>query len=296
MIKILFLFMMINLVSAYGTPQCLNPFKELFKKEWETKHDRFIIHTIPKCGVHQLQRLIHLLVPEDIQYDGIDSIATQFYYERKIVYRSHDFFSNTALNLVKDHNYKMIAIIRDPRDALISHVHYMRLFGIYPNIGKQRDIFFVRADFDSLTFDQQVKLLIEGDKDTWSYIWFYKAELGWSLSGYPLVVKYEDLLGSQGELSDKIKQHTIKKIARYIGLSLSQDSLQFVFDNLYDNQVPYAFVKPPLDGNDIMDGKIYKRASAGQWKNFLNEENKRLLKDAIGQELIQLGYEKDLDW
>ena len=116
------------------------------------------------------------------------------------------------------------------------------------------------------------------------------------MSGYPLVIKYEELVGSSGGCDDTVKINAIKRIAKHLCIHLTREHLAYVFDNLYYNKIPYAGAHVPVDGLDIMDGKVYKRASTGQWSKFLNEENKQLLKDAIGDDLIRLGYEQDLNW
>jgi hypothetical protein len=42
--------------------------------------------------------------------------------------------------------------------------------------------------------------------------------------------------------------------------------------------------------------RFYRKGIAGDWKNHLTAEDKRIFKDLAGDLLIQLGYEKNLDW
>lgn len=276
-----------------------------FNKNWTTTHDPFYAHAIPKCGVFQMRRLCHLLTSQQLRFQTINQILRKKFNEQHNVMMTCETFTPNALEILKSTPYKMIVIIRDPRDALISQVHYMRLFGMRKNSSKRRDFFSVGADFDTISLDQQITSLIQGDEHAESYIDYYKQRLGWALSGYAHIIKYEDIAGSAGnQLSDEtqqaqqdeIKLQTIRKLANYLNMNLSDDHLQYIFDNLYYNQTPYAGIKPPVDGQDIMDSQIYKRASTGQWKNFLNESHKLLLKATVGEELIQLGYESDFNW
>jgi len=40
----------------------------------------------------------------------------------------------------------------------------------------------------------------------------------------------------------------------------------------------------------------FRSGKIGGWKKAFNEENKSIFKDLAGDLLIQLGYEKDLNW
>jgi hypothetical protein len=39
-----------------------------------------------------------------------------------------------------------------------------------------------------------------------------------------------------------------------------------------------------------------RKGVAGDWKNVFTEEDKRVFKEAAGDVLVELGYEKDNDW
>ena len=43
--------------------------------------------------------------------------------------------------------------------------------------------------------------------------------------------------------------------------------------------------------------KLARKGVVGDWKNYHSSPaHKKLIKEIVGQELIQLGYEKDLEW
>ncbi len=42
--------------------------------------------------------------------------------------------------------------------------------------------------------------------------------------------------------------------------------------------------------------RFYRKGIAGDWKNHFGDEEKRIFKEAAGDMLVQLGYEKDLSW
>jgi hypothetical protein len=41
---------------------------------------------------------------------------------------------------------------------------------------------------------------------------------------------------------------------------------------------------------------FYRKGVAGDWKNHFTERDKRIFKKEAGELLIELGYERDLDW
>ncbi|HWM93178.1 MAG TPA: sulfotransferase [Thermoanaerobaculia bacterium] len=42
--------------------------------------------------------------------------------------------------------------------------------------------------------------------------------------------------------------------------------------------------------------RFYRKGVAGDWKNHFSDEDKQVFKDAAGDMLVRLGYEKDLSW
>lgn len=258
-----------------------NQFSDSFDPSWSVKHQPFVLYAIPKCGTHYIQRIIHLMTPHDIHVKRFNS--TNYITARREggVIRSFEPFSQEANKFIQMAYLKMITMVRDPRDALISHLFYMDKL---KDQGDQRDFFHIGPNFDALSIDERITTLIMGDGETPSYIDYYLQRIGWALQAKCLVVKYEDLVGND-EYAFLRKVETVQKIARYINLDLSRDHLAFIVDNMY-------LSKEPVES----DGKVYEKATSGNWRNFLNETHKQLLKDKLGNVLIQLGYEDWNDW
>lgn len=292
-IQFLFLFVFINgPFSLRGAREfdprasVPNPYISKFEESWKVAHhDRFVIHAIPKCGTHLIHTVIQLMIPYDINlFDPGLNIITDADQPNSIG-KIFGVFDPLVFNAVKESNLKVIAVIRDPRDALISHAFYMRTFAEEGPGPLQRDFFTVGPDFDSLPLEQQITSLIIGDIYADSYIDFYKNRLGWALDPYSLTVKFEDLLGEKGGGSSRVRCKMLFSIAKYLNMPLPKEHLKFVVKNM--NKAA---------SKEVHDGKIFKRASTGNWRTFLTEEHKELLKEKIGAELIVLGYEQDFNW
>ena len=49
--------------------------------------------------------------------------------------------------------------------------------------------------------------------------------------------------------------------------------------------------------NDLFGGTwSFRKGSIGSWKQYFTQEHKQAFKEVAGQLLIDLGYEKDLNW
>lgn len=265
-------------VMAYMLPSS----QSLISRE-EISHDKFIIHAIPKCGTHLIERMITLLTDKNIHTTGLSLETLKDFENRHLILRIFQGYNSSAINFLEKNDYKAIAMIRDPRDALISFVFYMRE---YKGCGQRRDFFFVSPNFDELSFDEQLTALIEGGYGMLSYLNFYGARAGWSLDPYCLRIKYEDLVGKEGGGNNELQLQAILDIAQYLNIELTDSKLQFILDNIY--------VKT---GNDVMINKnVFTRASKGNWSNFFNQKHRDMFKRAAGKLLIDLGYEKDYNW
>jgi len=252
----------------------------------EVQHAHLVLHSIPKCGTHCLERTVTLLTGKNIfhlihqPFD--DEILTHAEQTNQILRLEQPYYAKD-LHLIFRRHYKLVSIYRDPRDALISHLFYMREL---KDRGTKRDFFIVSPNFDELSFKDQLTALITGTPEMKSYLNFYKERIPWALNFYSLSVKYEDLLGAKGGKSEAIQRQAILNIANHIGMELSSQKLDYVVNNLY--------VK--ADKAAVIDGKVFARAATGNWAMFFTPEHKELFKKKMGKLLIQLGYEKDQNW
>jgi len=258
-----------------------------FIKTRQMNHDLFALHVIPKCGTHFIQRTLQLMTGQMTINRNLNlEKLTEAYNDNKIL-RTFQPYQPAFSLLLQRNEHKLISVIRDPRDALISHVFYMRNFPKDPNgDNTKRDFFTVGENFDTLSLDKQITSLIKGENGCMSYIDFYKERIGWALDPVNLAIKYEELLGTLGGGDDKIQKAKVKQIAKFIHLKLTSQELQYVLDNMYVD----------FGENEVSDGRVFERATTGNWHTFLTEKHKKSIKQKIGKEIIQLGYDKDNKW
>jgi hypothetical protein len=249
-------------------------------------YDDFMVHVIPKCGTHFMHRTLELLLDTKMLTTGTNFRGVHVGEDRGFPIRIFGPFDPLVETYMKQKHIKLVTVYRDPRDALISHLFYMRtFFKTDPNIGRQRDFFKVCANFDDLTFDEQLTALIKGTDDMMSYLDFYNTRIKWTLDSKCLGIKYEDLVGAGGGGDDKKQTMAIVKLANYINFQLTQDKLEYVLGNMYSKK------------EDIQqEEKTFVRASIGNWKTFFKPQHKKLFKQKLGKVLVKLGYEKNENW
>ncbi len=250
------------------------------QKGWAfSPHDEFLIHGTPKTGTHFIRKVIFLMTGEQVR---LGSPNPAFIHQIDQLKKNNAIimitppFESYIERFILENNYKVIAYTRDSRDALLSNVFYMRN---YPTKTKLRDYFHVGENFDDLSLEQQITSMIRGDEHSESYILIFKERVGWALNKNHLMIKYEELI------NETHRKEAVLKIADFIHLDLSKEKLDQTLQKMYQDY-----------GENSAESKTYKRSSSGNWRKFLNEEQKLLIKQLIGWEIKELGYEENDDW
>ena len=199
----------------------------------------------------------------------------------------HLIFNPIYKELLNHHNYKIIFLIRDPRDQLVSRVNY---------IYKKANFFsgLQHINFDDLLLsligsaqEKKINNILSNHiqckyKPTNEYIsninQFYNFFLPWKNQKNCLLIKFEDLVGSKGNGRKENQIETINKIANFIGIEADEAKVNKVTKKLFGGTTTFA------------------KGQIGSWKKNFNDNHKTAFKKVAGQLLIELGYEKDLNW
>lgn len=266
-----------------------NDFEMAFlKTSWQIDHDLFALHVIPKCGTHYIQRVITLMTKQDVESSQVTlQNLTEFCNNNKIL-RTFQPYDSKLASTLKSYNHKVISVVRDPRDALISHVFYMRNYPWNPNTDNtHRDFFIVGKNFNNLSLEEQIDSLIEGKNGCMSYVDYYKQRVGWALNRAHLTIKFEELLPNEGGGKDAIQLRTVKRIAKFINIKMTDAQLQYVVDNMYVKR----------EDNQLDDGRVFERGTKENWRTFLNKKQIKKIKERLNDDvIIPLGYEKNKNW
>lgn len=182
---------------------------------------------------------------------------------------SHTPYSYELEKLLIGNKYVIFYTQRDPRDVVISlqnHAH------------RYRDFYFADWFYD-LDHDGQVRQVILGTGWHNSVTHIVKEFYQWKDSPICCTINFEKLVGSRGgAYSDRDQLEELRKIANAIDLKISDKQLLKAFTETFGK------------------GETFNQCKVGRWKDYFNEENKRLFKEVLGEELIEMGYESDYDW
>ena len=169
---------------------------------------------------------------------------------------------------------KVVILLREPKDVLVSYYHFYRFVPHYNFSGTFDDFFelFKR------------RRLCHGDWFDWVWTW-------WRERNNPnfLFLKYEDL--------QKDCTQQIRKVAEFLGRDISEEFVEKIatyasFGNL--KRIRMATMKSEREGT----GQL-RKGSVGDWENFLNKDQMEyvdgLFQRKIRNKGIQLEFDKDID-
>ncbi|MFZ5809301.1 MAG: sulfotransferase domain-containing protein [Chloroflexota bacterium] len=165
-------------------------------------------------------------------------------------------------------------VLRDPRDVVVSHVHYVAemeprhaLHEYYVN--------------ELHTFEERLSASISGLEHLSLPLPNIRQRfapfLGWLQAQAVLTLRYEDLMQDRQAQLQSILEHAVRR-----GLPIKCSIAEAVekIETCINPQRSPTFRK----------GKI------GGWRESFTAEHIRLFKEISGDILIRLGYEKDMDW
>ena len=164
-------------------------------------------------------------------------------------------------------------ILRDPRDVVVSHVHYVTEMA---NRHVHHDY------YQSLgSFAERLRVSILGrpefGDDFPDIRRRFEPYTGWLDRPEVLTLRFEDLIEDRQAALSRILDH-----ARRRGFPLFVDE-RAALDLLAESIDPQR-------------SPTFRSGRTGGWRDQFDEDNKRMFKEVTGDLLIRLGYETDHDW
>jgi len=167
-----------------------------------------------------------------------------------------------------------VFVYRDPRDMIVSHVFYAT--EIYP--GHALHEYYTQK---LTTMEERINAAITGlDIDGLkmrSISGRYEAYLGWMDRPEVLCLRFEDLILHQEAAITRLLEYLERR-----GFSPKLHAEQAV-----------ALIRKAIQ--PVRSG-TFRKGQPGNWREHFTERNKQVFKDAAGDLVIRLGYEKDFSW
>lgn len=165
-------------------------------------------------------------------------------------------------------------ILRDPRDVVVSHVHYVT--EMEPAHAHHR--YYVE---ELHNFDERLRTSILGRPEAEfpfpDICQRFEPYLDWLERPEVLTLRFEDFLDERGETLGRVLEHAVQR-----GFPAPAEREQAI--------------RALAEAIDPQRSPTFRSGKAGGWRELFSEDNKRLFKDVAGDLLIRLGYEHDLDW
>lgn len=190
-------------------------------------------------------------------------------------HKAHMPYSIETEKIINSLNYKILFIIRDPRDVAISHYNWVMK---HPENPEYKYVKKLNNDYDIVSHVLNGKVFNNG---------YFLAPLrkrienvlGWLESSNTTSVKFENLIGEKGGSSKDLQIESIKKIFKYLEIQFDDDFLNYAVENIFYKK-----------------STTFNKGKIGQWKTYFSEETKKIFKENCGDLLIKLHYEADFSW
>jgi hypothetical protein len=180
---------------------------------------------------------------------------------------------------------KVIHIIRDGRDAVVSAAHHSR------NFGKARKG--VRTPGDRCAEPGELQLAgesifagnsLERMAAEWSRRVGKTVEDGPALLGESYTeVRYEDLLERPEE--------EVRRLLEFLGAGSNEEIVRRCV-----NAASFERLSGGRERGKEDSSSFFRKGVAGDWRRFFTREDRRIFKQEAGELLIEIGYETDNNW
>jgi len=180
---------------------------------------------------------------------------------------------------------RVIHIIRDGRDAVVSAAHHSRNFGkarkgTRTPGDRRADPGELRLAGESIFAGNSLKRMAA----EWSRRVGKTVEDGPALLGESYAeVRYEDLLGRP--------EDEVGRILRLLGADDGEETVRRCVE-----AASFERLSGGRERGEEDSSSFFRKGVAGDWRGFFTEEDRRIFKQEAGELLIEIGYETDNNW
>jgi hypothetical protein len=245
-----------------------------FKASYELGKAATVDHAVLEKDVSEYFKIggfHNVFVPPDALENALHVLKPGWYAA------GHMPYSTMLEQLFVQNNFRMLLIIRDPRDVIYSELKFLlntkklTLHNYYQELDPKEGIMSILRGCQQ---DSQYPQY----PDQPAFRQVILDYLPWLSKPYVFVARFEDLVGPKGGGKRESQTQQIEGIARHLNISLSPQELEYIEQNAFGGT--HTFRKGTIDA----------------WQQNLTVEQKLAVKESIGDLLIELGYEDDEAW
>ncbi len=252
----------------------------------------FYLVTLPKAGTN----FIKFIIDDILKYKNIsikvEKSQVYMFPSSPIKQRSwaHAIAIPKNISTAIKFRYKIIFLIRDLRDQLVSFAYYIKKNRSNEKAKKLQPKLYELARLpinemlremmvDSSFFEDWMRI---NEPTNLTHINdFYDLYLPWMELPFVYTTRFENIIGPEGGGTEAALIEEIINIASFLDIKLTEKDAMKI-----------AKGRSKWFGHS----ETYRTGKIGNWKNEFSDEHKKLFKDFCGQQLIDLGYENDFSW
>ncbi|MCP4362222.1 MAG: sulfotransferase domain-containing protein [Chloroflexi bacterium] len=186
----------------------------------------------------------------------------------------HAPYSLPLAELCASREIKAIAIIRDPRDVVVSHARYI----------VQTPPHFLHNFYQTLSTDEQLMTSITGLHNGHGFPQLqsiaerFAGILEWRAQDFVCFCSFEKLVGERGGGSEVEQRVEITKVLQHLELDSSPQTARAIAQNLFGGT------------------QTFRKGQIGSWKQHFTPAHKAAFKRLMDPIPIETGYVQDSDW
>lgn len=244
--------------------------------EGRKKGPKVVLNSLPKSGTHLLESLFFQLPymrhcgKKTLKIQTQDPIEPKIKVLNKLknghFLLAHMQYHDMVLDRLLYNDLKLIQLVRDPRDVLLSHLNYIE------NMDKtQKSHEYIKR---FTTREDKIKAMIEGKPHVLEPYPEVLDKFGdWLSKDQVLCIKFEDLIGPKGGGSQNRQLEAVESICDFISINVNKDKLSTISEKVYSPK-----------------SSTFNKGKIGNWKHTLNRNEKDWLNKAIQKQLLDYGY------
>lgn len=279
--------------SLYKLDRSILRLSSLYWRPLYGREKRTFVTSIPKSGTHLVERCLRLMpgmyhsgrlltARKGRHRDVQDTEPVLNRLGTGCFVMAHLPFSEERRAILDRLNYRLVLMIRDPRDLVVSQYIFL---GRSLNVRAGK----LRTHFRSIPSEhERLTTTITGIPDTTTICGLpdllpsikerFDSYLLWRDAG-AYETRYENLVGAKGGGTQEKQTEEIKGLATHLDIKLSGEQALRIGSELWSQHAG-----------------TFRKGMIGDWPNHFTKEHKKIFKEVTGDLLIRLGYESNMDW
>ncbi len=245
---------------------------------------KVLVNGSPKTGTTWMYRMICTVPGYRPAGNFKGRLAGYLTVEPGMVVHGHDWYTPELIQILAQNPLKVILMLRDPRDQTVSHMFHLLRDSAHP----------WHERISAMDQAEALTACIEGrpgDPDLPGINDFLGMTNSWvSVDSPAISIRYESLQ------ADPFTH--MQAVFRYLEIEVRPAMIEAIiqrnrFERMTVGRKVWKMARRPGQEDS---SSHFRKGIIGDWKNYFQPAHIHRFKEVAGQALIEMGYEKDLEW